>query len=229
MTVALGPQFAVSVVCMDQAHLAAELRGAISLGIHRLHIDIIDPSFGNLGLPPETISDLRPHFVEPIDIHLMVEQPALYIADLVRRRPDALCVHQRILTPGVARALTDAAGHGVEVGLVLEPGEHVDPWALERVTPSRITVMSVKPGGAGRPFEPTVFTSLESATGTLGHSSVVTIEVDGAVGPATAPQLVAAGATQLVLGSTAFPSRTTHAHRLAELVESLTAYETEQV
>ncbi|MER7168611.1 hypothetical protein ABT336_21400, partial [Micromonospora sp. NPDC000207] len=47
------------------------------------------------------------------------------------------------------------------------------------------------------------------------------VEADGAVGPVTAPDLVRAGADQLVLGSTVLPDRVPNRARFAELRRAL--------
>ncbi|GAA2239761.1 MULTISPECIES: ribulose-phosphate 3-epimerase [Kitasatospora] len=216
------PDLSMSVVCLDQTRLGEHIETLQGLGISRLHVDLVDPAFGGgLGLPLETISDLRRNCPLPVDVHIMLSRPELLLTEAASRGAAGICVHQRSLTPKIALLLRGIAAKGTEVGLAIDPDESISMSALEAVRPERLTVMSVVPGGAGRPFRPEALTTVAEARRLRERGLIKRVEVDGAVGPQTADRMVAAGADQLVLGSTVFPNRSPLANHLPELLRSL--------
>ncbi|MFY1656123.1 ribulose-phosphate 3-epimerase [Micromonospora sp. WMMD1274] len=220
---AATPALSLSVVCVDQTRLGEHIDALSGMGLSRLHIDITEPAFGGaLGLPLETLGDLRRTTRLPIDVHVMLTDPDPLLPEIADRGADAICVHQRTMTGAVIRALRAVARRGVRVGLALDPGQHVDDETVVALEPDYLTVMSVVPGGAGRPFRRDALGTLRQAARLRAAGAVDRVEADGAVGPVTAPELVRAGADQLVLGSTVFPDRVPNRARLAELRQALT-------
>lgn len=221
--VALSPTLSVSVVCVNQARLGEHVMELHRLGIGRLHVDLIDPAFaGNVGLPLETISDLAATCDLPIDVHTMLEHPGDLLAQAADRGAATICVHQRTVTSRVADDLRRIAASGrTEIGLVVDPDERLDHDLVERLQPAQLTVMSVEPGGTGRPFREEALSTLADAAELRERGVVRRVEADGAVGPATVARLVSAGADQLVLGTTVFPRRGPEGNRLREFAEAL--------
>jgi pentose-5-phosphate-3-epimerase len=121
----------------------------------------------------------------------------------------------------LALLLRGMAAQGTTVALAVDPDESISMAALEAFRPDRLTVMSVVPGGAGRPFRAEALDTIAQARELRDRGLIKRIEVDGAVGPLTADRMVAAGADQLVLGSTVFPNRSPFANLLPELLRSL--------
>lgn len=217
-----GPALSISVVCLDQTRLGEHVQQLRTLGITRLHVDLIDPAFAhNVGLPLETISDLTATCGLPIDVHAMLGRPGDLLEQAAERGAATICVHQRTVTPSVAASLRRIAAGSTQVGLVIDPGERLDRTLVEQLEPAQLTVMSVEPGGIGRPFRAEALLTLTEAAELREHGVVQRVEADGAVGPETAARLVAAGADQLVLGSTVFPRRGPDGHRLRELALAL--------
>lgn len=210
-------RLSISVICIDQTRLEHELTKIAALGVERLHIDIIDPSYKNIGLPPELISDLQARLTMPVDVHVMLAEPEQLLPLILDRTPAAICLHQCSLTPRAISMLRSAAASGVEVGLVLDGDELPEPWVMDAVEPQRLTVMSVVPGGTGRPFRPEAVQTVRAAASWVGQSSVRRVEVDGAISPERVTPLLEAGADSFVLGSSVFPARETFPNRLADL------------
>ncbi|MFJ5712442.1 MULTISPECIES: hypothetical protein [unclassified Streptomyces] len=218
------PELAISVVCLDQTRIGSHVEALHGLGVTRLHVDLVEPAFGGgLGLPLETISDLRDACELPIDVHIMLVDPAAAVREASARGATTVTVHQRSLSEETRAALGDAAGRGTAVGLAVDPGETISRALVRDLTPDRLTVMSVEPGGAGRPFRPESRATVAAAAALRDTGVIREVEVDGAMGPATAPGMTAAGADLLVLGSTVFPHRSPRLNRLGELRTALAA------
>lgn len=80
------------------------------------------------------------------------------------------------------------------MGLVIDPGEGLDRALIEQLAPAQLTVMSVEPGGVGRPFRDEALLALAEAAELRARGIVQRVEADGAVGPDTVARLVSAGA-----------------------------------
>ncbi|GAA3310348.1 hypothetical protein GCM10020295_77200 [Streptomyces cinereospinus] len=154
-------------------------------------------------------------------MHIMLTRPEPAVREAAARGATSVCVHQRSLTPDVGAALREADDAGTTVALAVDPGEPISVPAVRSIRPHRLTIMSVVPGGAGRPFRPEALETVGEASRLRATGAVEKVEVDGAVGPATAPLMAAAGADMLVLGSTVFPHRSPHLNRLPELRNAL--------
>ena len=79
-----------------------------------------------------------------------------------------------------------------------------------------VLVMSVMPGFGGQAFDPSVLPKVQALR--KGHPNLA-ISIDGGINPETAEEAVAAGATQLVAGSSVFRSDGNYAAALAELAQ----------
>ncbi len=221
------PVLAVSVVCLDQSRIGSQIRRLRALGVRRLHIDLAEPRFGGeLGLPLGIISDLRRSVDLPLDVHVMLDDPGPAVAEAAARGADAISVHRHSLDADLSRTLRALADKDVEIGIAVEPGERLDADLARRLGARRVVVMSVVPGGAGRPFQPSALRTLAAAKQLRDAGVIERIEVDGAVSAETAPLMVSGGADQLVLGSRMLPDRQVCAARIAGLWRSLGATDT---
>ncbi len=212
---------AVSVVCINQMSLQSSLEEIQYLGVTRLHVDLIDDSFKNLGLPPEVVSDLKSEFDAPVDAHLMVQQPERYIAAIASRGADLISVHQRSVTPAVITELEKVRRRGAEISIVIEPDEQIHLPLVRYLRPDRITVMAVSPGGAGRTFRAESLATIQRAEALRREGCAGHVEVDGAVGPSTVGLMLRRGADHFVLGSTVFPLRGLNGNKFAEFQTSI--------
>jgi len=216
-----------SIVCLSQLNLESIIEGVARLGVDRLHIDLIDQSFGSPGLPVEIIGDLRKRFDIPIDVHIMITKPLEVVDSLINEGADAICIHQSALSERDLSKIKRVHEFGVELGLVLNPSEIPNESLIRIMNPRRLTVMTVQPGGAGRPFVKNNLKVIKQCSELVKQSSVETVEADGAIGPKTIKDIVLAGATQGVIGSTVFPFRTLARNRINELNYKIKSLEEE--
>ncbi|CAM4471453.1 hypothetical protein NONI108955_32065 [Nocardia ninae] len=194
-------------MCLDQVTLHGQIERMIGAGVKAVHIDLIDPHYGNLGLPPTLIADIKEHFDLTVETHLMVGRPAEYVYEVRLLGSDRILVHQSQIDEAVAEVLVQASENGAQIGVVVNADQRIDVDLAESVTASQITVMTVRPGGAGRPFIASALQNIADADTLRQRRVIERVEVDGAVGARTIGQLLDAGAHQFVLGSSAFKNR----------------------
>ena len=169
-----------------------------------LHVDVMDGHFvPNLTLGPPVVASLRPVTGLFLDVHLMVDNPAVLLADFAKAGADRCIVHVELGDP---RPLFDELrGLDVGVGLVLNPETPVD-HALEYLDDiDLLLVMSVHPGFGGQAFIPEVLDKVAVARAEIDSRGLpVEIEIDGGINAETAPLAARAGVDILVAGSAVF-------------------------
>lgn len=197
-----------SLICFDLSDLRTEIKGMLDSGIQRVHVDLIDPSYGPLGLPASLIADIKDRFDIQVEAHLMVQDVAACAQEVVRAGADAVLIPVDKWTFETRAILADAPME-ITLGAALRPGQVSDlrPLINESIV-DQATVMSVEPGGTGRPFVPASLRTIREVSELCSMAQAdVYIESDGAVGIDTAPMQIQNGSRMLVLGTTVFPER----------------------
>ncbi len=199
---------APSVIASDLGRLEAHAREALDAGADWLHVDVMDGAFvPNISVGPLIVEALRPLADEtgvPLDVHLMIEDPARYIGDFAEAGADGLTVHVEAATH-LHGALQEVKERGLRAGVTLNPATPLS--ALEEVLPlvDLVLVMSVNPGFSGQDYIPgstDKIRRLRRKLDALGSHAL--IEVDGGIKPENALEVVRAGADVLVAGSAVF-------------------------
>lgn len=203
-------ELAFSILASDFAHLADEVAAAERGGGSIVHIDVMDGHFvPNITFGPPMVKALRAITQLPLDCHLMIENPDIFIADFAEARADMVSVHQEVCRH-LHRTLQLIEQHGMKPAVVINPATPVD--TLIEILPMvhHVLVMSVNPGFGGQKFLPLALdkiTLLAKLREDLGLN--FRIEVDGGVAHDTVARVVQAGADMLVAGSAVFsPGKT---------------------
>ena len=208
-----------SILSADFARLGEQVREAEEGGADAIHIDVMDGRFvPNISVGPLVVEAVRRCTVLPLHVHLMIEQPRLFVTQFVGAGADVLIVHQEGNWT-LHRLLEDIKGAGASPGVALNPATPVSH--LEEVAPyiDMVLAMTVEPGFGGQSFIPSMYDKIARLRHLLDGCGrcTVGIEVDGGVNLDTAGQLVTAGADMLVAGSAVFACGSPVGQAIAQL------------
>ena len=198
---------APSLLSADFVRLAEEIARVEAAGADWLHLDIMDGHFvPNLTFGPPVVAAIRKITKLPLDVHLMVTNPADLVEQFAAAGADWLTVHVET-EPHLHRLVNRIRELGVKPAVTLNPATPVAQLDEILSEVDMVLVMSVNPGFGGQKFIPASLAKISRLKEKLSQiGRPVLIEVDGGVNETTAPQLVQAGADVLVAGSAVFGS-----------------------
>jgi ribulose-phosphate 3-epimerase len=190
-----------SILSADVARLGDQVREAVAAGADRIQVDVMDGHFvPNLTFGPLVVEAVRKVTDLPIEAHLMVERPELFIEAFAKAGASLIEV-QVEATTSLYRTVESIKELGAQAGVAINPATPVE--ALREILPyiSLVNVMTVEPGFGGQRF---IVHSPEKIRRLRVLAPEMEIEVDGGIDAQTAPLVVKAGATVLVAGSSVF-------------------------
>jgi ribulose-phosphate 3-epimerase len=196
---------ATSILAADFSRLGEQVAEVERAGAQRIHIDVMDGHFvPNLSMGPEVVKGLRNRTKLPLEVHLMVEDPAKFIPSFIKAGADTLIVHHEVLADAKP-LLQTIRGQGIKAGLAINPNNPVEK--LEAYLPyiDLALCMTVFPGFGGQPFLPESPDRIRLLRQLIDHHNPrCDLEVDGGIEHHTAALAVQAGANVLVVGTGIF-------------------------
>ena len=198
---------APSLLSADFVRLAEEIARVEAAGADWLHLDIMDGHFvPYLTFGPPVVAAIRKISKLPLDVHLMVSNPAALVEQFAEAGANYLTVHVET-EPHLHRLVNRIRELGVKPAVTLNPATSVDLLDEILSEVDMVLVMSVNPGFGGQKFIPASLDKIRRLRQKLKRlDRQVLIEVDGGVNQETAPQLIEAGVDVLVAGSAVFGS-----------------------
>jgi ribulose-phosphate 3-epimerase len=181
--------------------LAEQVKEAEAAGADRVQVDVMDGHFvPNLTFGPLIVEAVRRATKLPIEVHLMIERPELFIEAFAKAGASLIQV-QVEATTSLYRTVQSIKELGVKAGVAINPATPLED--LREILPyiDQVNVMTVEPGFGGQKF---ITRSPEKISRLRAMDPQLEIEVDGGIDAKTAPLAVSAGATVLVAGNSVF-------------------------
>jgi len=198
-------EIAPSILAANFAKLGDDVRIVEEAGADIIHVDVMDGHFvPNISLGIPVVASLRKATRLPLDVHLMIQQPELYIEDFIRAGGSRILVHQEA-TVHLDRALAMIRELGAEAGAAINPATPVSMLSevLDKV--DTVLVMTVNPGFGGQKFIPNTYEKIRQLNQMRArYNASFRIEVDGGVEPENTAELAQAGANTFVAGTSIF-------------------------
>ncbi|MBW2147322.1 MAG: ribulose-phosphate 3-epimerase [Deltaproteobacteria bacterium] len=197
-----------SILSADFMKLGEEVRAVESCGADILHVDVMDGRFvPGITIGSVVVEQLGRFSHIPLDVHLMVEEPARIVDQYLVDRVQTLVVH------------LEAAGHlhrliqfikdkGVRAGASLNPATPLS--MLEEILPDldQVLIMTVNPGFGGQSLISSVIPKIARLRRWIDEKGYNTeLAVDGGISLENVSEVSRAGADVLVAGSAIFHSK----------------------
>jgi ribulose-phosphate 3-epimerase len=198
-------KLAPSILAADFARLGDQVAEAEKAGADRIHVDVMDGHFvPNITMGPVIVQSLRPVTRLPLETHLMISDPDLYLDDFAEAGSDSLLVHWEG-NNNLHRTVQRIKALGKRVGVVINPA--TPAAVLEEILQDldQVLVMTVNPGFGHQRFVHTTLPKIRRVRQMIDEiKRDCDLEVDGGIDATTAPLVVDAGANVLVAGSAIF-------------------------
>lgn len=201
-------EIAPSILSADFSALGDDVRMVADAGADWIHVDVMDGHFvPNLTIGPAHVKALKGVTEVPLDVHLMISNPASQVDWYLAAGADSVTFHREaVWSVDDARRLTEhIRAAGAKAGISINPETAVSQ--LEGIVDAvdLVLMMSVHPGFGGQSFietTPERISELVELCKKTGADPI--IEVDGGINVKTAPLVVERGADMLVAGSAIF-------------------------
>ena len=198
-------RLAPSILSADFSKLAEQVNEIEKAGAHLIHVDVMDGDWGrNITFGAPVMKSLLGKTGIPFDVHLMIENPDMYIADFVTENTEYITVHQEACIH-LHRTIQNIRSHGVKAGVSINPATPV--CMIEEVLSDvdMVLVMSVNPGFGGQKFIPSALDKIRILDNIRKERNLdFVIEIDGGAGADNIDEILAAGTDIVVAGSSVF-------------------------
>lgn len=191
-----------SILTADFSNIGKTVSELEAAGADSLHLDVMDGHFvKNITFGPLVIKSIRKMTKLPLEVHLMIENPDMYVVQFADAGSDMLIIHREAHC-NISDTIRKIKARGMKAGLALNPETGLDGTfeLLEEV--DELLVMTVSPGFGGQAFITECLGKVREARRYIDGKGLKTeISVDGGVKPDTGRLAVEAGADELVAGT----------------------------
>ena len=173
-----------------------------------IHIDVMDGVFvPNISFGIPIVRSISKHSKKPLDVHLMIKNPDLFIKNFNEAGADILTVHYEACKH-LHRTIELIKSFNMQAGVAINPHSSIN--FIENIIHDidLICLMSVNPGFGGQKFINNTFEKVkQTATLRKKHKANFLIQVDGGINLENGSKLVKNGADILVAGNAIFKSK----------------------
>jgi ribulose-phosphate 3-epimerase len=210
-----------SILSADFARLAEAVSAVEAGGARTVQVDVMDGHFvPNITVGMPVVRALADSTSVALDVHLMIDRPERYVDAFADAGAAVITVHAEA-TSHLHRTVHRVRDLGARPGVAINPATPLT--ALDQVLDDIevALVMTVNPGFGGQSFIESMLPKIDRLRTLVDKRGLSTaIQVDGGIDEHTAGPVAAAGATQLVAGSSVFaadvpPAEAIHRLRLA--------------
>ena len=204
MTIKIAP----SLLAADMLNLGDQVKLVEDSGADWHHFDVMDGHFvPNLSFGLPLVESLKSIAKIPLDVHIMVSNPDSVAMDYVRAGADILVFHWEAAVHH-HRIMEECKKLGAKVGVAINPATPLTCIFDLLDYLDTVNIMTVNPGFGGQKFIPKSLSKISHLSRVLEERKLTDIEiqVDGGVTVENAPELIKAGASVLVAGSSVYKS-----------------------
>ena len=199
---------APSILSADFRVLEREVKAACDAGADLIHCDVMDGRFvPNITFGHMVVAAVKKCASVPLDVHLMIVDPAKYVDAFCDAGADILSFHAESVggLDDVRAVVSKIKARGVRAGVAVNPDKPISLFTDMLSEIDMAVAMSVYAGFGGQKFIPDVLDKVRALKKmSIEKGLDINIEVDGGVNEETAELCIEAGADILVAGNYVF-------------------------
>lgn len=201
-------KIAASILSADYSRLAEDIKKVEDAGVEYLHIDVMDGHFvPNITIGPPVVKSLRKVSRLVFDVHLMIDNPDLYIDSFIEAGADIISVHPES-SYHLHRCIQKIKNAGKKASAALNPATPLNVLDYVLGDLDMVLLMTVNPGFGGQEYIKAVNAKIESLRQIINDGKLpIDIEIDGGASPENIYEITRAGANVIVAGSAIFGSK----------------------
>jgi ribulose-phosphate 3-epimerase len=195
-------QIAPSILSADFTRIADAVKIAEDAGADLIHVDVMDGHFvSNLTLGPALVAALKDKTTLPLDVHLMVENPGLFIPLFQEAGADWISIHIEA-SVHLHQDISSIKEKGQRAGLVLNPATPIHLMNEIIQDLDFVLLMTVNPGWGGQGFIESCHKKIKHLKNWLTEQKLeIPIQVDGGIKLDNLKEIIQDGADIIVMGS----------------------------
>ena len=198
-------RLAPSILSADFSKLGEQVALIEKAGAQVIHVDVMDGHFvPNISFGAIVMKSLLGKTKLPFDVHLMIENPDLFLEDFATNNTETITVHIEAC-PHLHRTIQHIKSLGIKAGVSLNPATPVS--ALDAIIEDidQVLIMSVNPGFGGQKFIPSSLEKIKALKELKEkRNPKLEISLDGGVTSDNIKTITDAGVELVIAGSTVF-------------------------
>lgn len=191
-------------------------------GADYLHCDVMDGRFvTNYCLPYEKVYELSFGQLLPIDVHLMVENPNVYVKQFLQVKPNYLTIHYECFSnhEELLNTINFIKSNGILAGISIKPSTEINKILPILQHVNLLMIMSVEPGKSGQQFIESTLEKFKFVNEFRKQNNLnFKLQADGGVNEHNIDKLYNAGVDIAVVGSALYnaPNKQVYIEKLKQ-------------
>ena len=147
-----------------------------------IHVDLMDGGFvPKKNFTIEEVEELLEKHTKPLDIHLMVFDPIIYVPSLAKLNPEFITFHLEA-TKDVVKTIEAIKMQGIKAGITIRPDTDLYELMPYLSLVDLVLIMSVEPGEGGQEFMMSAVDRLQALMEIRKNNGLsFLIEIDGGI------------------------------------------------